>query len=415
MSESEISGHGASQGQLSIDERLAQMRRLSEEQEAIIKDIRRIPGFEGFLSSPSFGDLQQAAAEGPVIVLNHSQYGCDALIVLSREDDPCVCVPLDKDFYEDSGALHEEFVHIRKIFRVDSGAYDEVLRRVMKMLWDRVVSKVVRRLRELGIKEGSRIWWCPTSVLSAFPWHAAGPYQARDGTEKYLLDDYVSSYTPTLTSLIDARSGSSAHSGGERMLFVGDTKLPSTRKEKHAIRGCRTIERQLLDNRASRSSVIRTLRKVEWVHFACHGRLDEEPFNSSLQLHGGGLTLLDLARAKLPHAEFAFLSACHTAEQEPYFALDEVLHLAAGMQFAGFRSVVGTMWQLLDVDGPFLSMAVYTHLMGDMAEGEVRYKRAAEGVRQSALRLKERGDEGPHGERVDVMAERWVNLVHIGV
>ncbi|KAG1742803.1 hypothetical protein EDB19DRAFT_1700425 [Suillus lakei] len=53
------------------------------------------------------------------------------------------------------------------------------------------------------------------------------------------------------------------------------------------------------------------------------------------------LTLLNIVENNAPQAEFAFLSACHTAvgdEQTP----DEVIHLAAGLQFSGFKSVIGT-------------------------------------------------------------------------
>ncbi|OCB87280.1 TPR-like protein [Sanghuangporus baumii] len=227
---------------------------------------------------------------------------------------------------------------------------------------------------------------------------------------KYLLDDYISSYTPTLTSLINARSGM-RNGGDERMLFVADMKLPSAKKERDAINSVRRFER-LLGKRATPKAVLGLLQEANWVHFVCHGRLDDEPFNSSLKLSGGGLTLLDIARANLPNAEFAFLSACHSAEQGPNFALDEALHLAAGMQFCGFRSVVGTMWKLVERDGPFLAGNVYRYLMRDLDEGEVRFKRAAAAVQQAALILREWGDEDPDTGKV--MTERWVNLVHIG-
>ncbi|KAL5478974.1 hypothetical protein ACEPAI_2262 [Sanghuangporus weigelae] len=403
---------GGLQNQHSIDQMLVQVRRLSEEQEEIIEEVRRIPGFEDFLQAAPFEVLQQAACEGPVIVLNHSEHRCDVLIVISGKDVPCVCIPLDKDFYSDAVALHDELVRVRQEYRVGSVEYDEVLRRVMRILWDRVVSKVVQKLKELEVHEGSRIWWCPTSVLSALPFHAAGPYQGADGTEKHLLDDYISSYTPTLKSLITARSG--VADGGGRMLFVADTELPSAKKERDTIRRIRRIEKQLLDDQATPEAVLRMLRRVRWVHFVCHGLLDEEPFNSSLKLSGGNLTLLDIARANLPNAELAFLSACHTAEQHPKVAMDEVLHLSSAMQFCGFRSVIGTMWQLLDRDGPFFSLSIYMDLMREVGEGEVRFKRAAEAVREAALRLRERGDEGADGYRVEMKAERWVNLVHIG-
>ncbi|OCB86658.1 TPR-like protein [Sanghuangporus baumii] len=381
MSGSETDGGGSRaydtlRGRNPVEQMFVEMRRLSEDQEAIINEIRQIPGFEGFLRSTSFDVLQQAASEGPVIILNLSEYRSDALIVLSSKDEPCVCVPLDQEFYSDSVELHKEFIRTRKEFKVGSKEYDEILRRVMKVLWDRVVSKVVEKLKGNGITEGSRIWWCPTSVLIAFPFHAAGPYTDVHGKMKYLLDDYISSYTPTLTSLINARSGALVR-----------------------------------DARASPGAVIKALRKVEWVHFVCHGILAEEPFDSSLKLPGGNLTLLDIARAHLPNAEFAFLSACHTAEQGPESALDESLRLAAVMQFCGFRSVVGTMWQLLDRDGPFLSKAVYGHLMYELEEGEMKFKAAAAAVRKAALSLREWKDEGRNG---DAMTERWVNLVHIG-
>ncbi|KAL5478259.1 hypothetical protein ACEPAI_2443 [Sanghuangporus weigelae] len=401
--------NGAFQKRNSIDEMLRQMRRLSEEQESIINDIRRIPEFEAFLKTSPFDAIRQAASEGPVIVLNHSEYRCDTIIVLAREIDPCVCIPLDKDFYLDAIELREELIRVRQTSGVGSVEYDEVLRRVMTTLWERVVSKVIRKLKELGINEGSRIWWCPTSVLTAFPFHAAGPYEGANGRMRYLLDDYISSYTPTLASLINARSG--AQNGGERMLFVGDTKLPSAKKERDAIIRVRRFK-QLLGDRATPESALSLLQRAHWVHFACHGFLAKEPFNSFLKLSGSRLTLLDIARANLPNAEFAFLSACHTAEQGPDFALDEALHLAAGMQFCGFRSVVGTMWQLVDRDAPFLAGNIYRYLMSDLEEGEIRFKRAAGAVRQAALNLRAYGEEDPDTGKV--MTERWVNLVHIG-
>ena len=44
---------------------------------------------------------------------------------------------------------------------------------------------------------------------------------------------------------------------------------------------------------------------------------------------------------------FAFLSACHTAVGDAS-TLHEMLHLAAGMQFAGFNGVIWTLWRVDD-------------------------------------------------------------------
>ncbi|KAH9970258.1 hypothetical protein BJV74DRAFT_889671 [Russula compacta] len=48
------------------------------------------------------------------------------------------------------------------------------------------------------------------------------------------------------------------------------------------------------------------------------------------------LTILDNVRHRLPTAEIAFLSACHTAELTDESAADEALHLTAAMQYSGF-------------------------------------------------------------------------------
>ena len=94
--------------------------------------------------------------------------------------------------------------------------------------------------------------------------------------------------------------------------------------------------------------------------------------------------------------------------------MDEVLHLAAGIQFCGFRSVIGTMWKLLDRDGPILADAVYTYLKRDIAEDDFRFKMSAAAVREAALHRRHRKEDGEDGQDVCVMTERWVNLIHIG-
>ncbi|EJD03364.1 uncharacterized protein FOMMEDRAFT_85871 [Fomitiporia mediterranea MF3/22] len=382
-------------------------KQLSHEQDEIINEIRRVPGFESFLAATPFKELQWAASEGPIIIVNHSKYRSDALIILPYDVSAVVCVQLDKEFYNDSIKLCNELVETRGRLKSDPVEYDKKLCEAMRMLWDRAVSKVVDKFSECGVEKGSRIWWCPTSVLSALPFHAAGPYKDADGTTKYLLDDYISSYTPTIGALISARSKVSMSE--PKLLIVGDTAtLRSTRQEIRDIRNCLGCDKSattvLLDRRASHRTVLTMLQKVTWVHFACHGHLDPKPFDSSFKLSGRNLTLLDVIRANVPNAEFAFLSACHTAELSHSGAHDEALHLSAAMQFSGFRSVIGTMWELYDEDGPHFARVVYEY-MNDCEDSEVKYKRAAAGLRKAALELRAR--EG-------IPTERWVNFVHIG-
>jgi CHAT domain-containing protein len=139
----------------------------------------------------------------------------------------------------------------------------------------------------------------------------------------------------------------------------------------------------------------------------CHGILEPgKPFDASYKLYRGKrLSLLDIVRSQLPNAEFAFLSACHTAELTDKSIADEVLHLAAAMQFCGFRSVVGMMWAMADADGRDLARDFYRSVFSEETQGARYYERTAEALRDAVKKLRRKGG---------ITLERWVNFVHYG-
>jgi CHAT domain-containing protein len=103
-----------------------------------------------------------------------------------------------------------------------------------------------------------------------------------------------------------------------------------------------------LDQRGSLvHDVLATLPGASIVHFACHGQQSKEnPLNSGFTLADGRLTLEELIRLNMPHAQLAYLSACESAamdENQP----DEAVNLAATMLFVGFKSVIATMWSVI--------------------------------------------------------------------
>jgi CHAT domain-containing protein len=102
------------------------------------------------------------------------------------------------------------------------------------------------------------------------------------------------------------------------------------------------IDHMIGDTTVSR--VLQGLSSANIVHLACHGIQDtQDAVESGFCLGDGNLTLSDLMDTDLDHAFLAFLSACETAkgdEKQP----DQTVHLAAAMLFAGFRSVIATMW-----------------------------------------------------------------------
>ena len=121
--------------------------------------------------------------------------------------------------------------------------------------------------------------------------------------------------------------------------------MPQALKEMKTVQAVDTQVTTLFSAKATPTAVLAHLPDHQFAHIVCHGMLEPgKPFESSFKLHKGKcLQLLNIVQSQLPNAKFAFLSACHTAELTEESISDEVLHLAAAMQFCRFRSVVGTM------------------------------------------------------------------------
>ena len=102
-----------------------------------------------------------------------------------------------------------------------------------------------------------------------------------------------------------------------------------------------------------------------WVHLACHaGQEHADPDRSGFALWDGILTITDLAAQPTQRRELAFLSACQTATGSIRH-LDEAIHLAAAMQFLGYRHVIATMWAIADSLAPAVAASVYAAVTRD--------------------------------------------------
>ncbi|KAH9052213.1 CHAT domain-containing protein [Lactarius vividus] len=390
---------------------LLKQRMLLKERNNLISQIRALPGFGSFLTSPSFGALRFAASCGPVIIINHTGWRSDILILLHNTPPSLISTP--PDFYNRTDALQKKLGDSRRKYGIDSSHYDETLASVLAELYELIGKPVIDRLRRLRVPEQSRIWWCPTSVFCSLPLHAMGPIPSNDGEIRYFLDLYICSYTPTLSALIQSRNRDSGSLSSDRpsILLVAqpDPSLPTVEGEVKVIQRLETDVTSLISEAATSTSIIDGFQHHRFVHFACHGTLEaRKPFDAGFELHGNErLTLLEIIRSHLPTAEFAFLSACHTAEATEGSVADEVLHLVAAVQFCGFRSVVGTMWAMADMDGQDLAKYFYKLMFLKREKGEQvpYYKRSAGALRDAVKKLR---------RKRGVTLERWVNFVHYG-
>ena len=103
------------------------------------------------------------------------------------------------------------------------------------------------------------------------------------------------------------------------------------------------------------------------------------------------------------HTELAVLSACQTAKGDSELP-EEAIHLAAGMQMAGYRSVVATMWSIQDDDAPILAEMFYKYLIEE-AGGDS--SRAAYALHHAVGHLRKVRGENKFAS--------WVPFIHLGV
>jgi CHAT domain len=197
-----------------------QRQELAGEWDTLVRQARQRPGLEHVFSRPGFAELSAAAADGPVVILNISGYRCDALIVT---DGGLSTVPLDvtpgwvakcADLLAAAVATQDTPGSRREA--------REVLAEVLGAMWDSVTGDVLERLGCSGPagRHGRwpRLWWCLAGRAAGLPWHAAGHHPAvgqhaaavREGSHPVadtVLDRVISSYTPTLQALAQARRG----------------------------------------------------------------------------------------------------------------------------------------------------------------------------------------------------------------
>ncbi|KAG2128448.1 CHAT domain-containing protein [Suillus cothurnatus] len=389
----------------STKDQSSQIRQLTIQWNDVLSHIHMFPDFSRFLLPPLFSDLQKAADEGPVIIVNASQYSCDALIVL-RDQDP-VHIPIDiTQTYVSE--LSIEFQSVAEQF----GCSDQQnkLVGILRKLWHHIVEPVVQALRLLNVPPGSRIWWCPTAEFTLLPLHAAGPYEReRDN----LPQIYISSYTPTLATLVRARQRVSQNASSQYFVAIGQGNPEGGKELRCVAPELAAIAQRLIpivssftpleDSDATVQGVLDALNHNQWLHLACHGMPNRQrPFESSFAMRNGPLMIKDIIRSNWQNPEFAFLSACHTTvgdENSP----DESIHLAAAMQFSGFRSVIGSMWSVDDDVAQQVVSTFYDKLVDD--SGRLDCRRAAVALHKAVKKLR----------RNNVPLEQQIVFVHIGI
>ncbi|KAF3938038.1 hypothetical protein ABW19_dt0200828 [Dactylella cylindrospora] len=346
----------------------------------VIKRIQAAPETQDFLQPPSQDRLLNALGSDTIVVLNATPYRSDAFVITKREG--VAVVELTKLKFEELGKWTNSLKYSRP----------KINPAMLEWLWDSIARPILERLEfnQPGPPESlPRVIWVPTGQLVRMPIHAAGRHVG--GSRETVLDTVMSSYSPSLRSFVlsrEAKSRATATLGGastEKALLIGMDKtlgppklpdLPFALKEVEMLGKMCTqlnIEPVRLPEQ-SREAVLANLDALVF-HFAGHGQSHPtDPLQSGLNLEDGLLTVSDIQDHKLGAKQpfLGYLSACLTGTIDVDNLLDEGIHLISAFQLAGFRHVIGTLWQVHDDCCVEVAQLFYKHIAhGGMTDRSV--------------------------------------------
>jgi CHAT domain-containing protein len=178
------------------------------------------------------------------------------------------------------------------------------------------------------------------------PLHAAGIHVGLEPVSCF--DYFVASYIPSIGTLLNAqRSIQPVRRTDAETLVVAVRQpcqgpaLPMTAEEASVVH---SLVPSKIVQVSTCADVLENIKSASILHLACHGSQDlTDALQSGFFLDDGLLTVSRLMELELPNAFLAVLSACETAKGDAAQP-DQAIHLAATMLFAGFKSVIATMW-----------------------------------------------------------------------
>ena len=341
----------------------AQQRRRDSEAafNLFVQKIRNIPGYDRFLLGFTLDGMRACASEGPIIVVNVTNIGSHAIIIMSSDIKSLELPELSPT--EARRWLKRAWHTSPRSLESNNRDFREYL----AWLWQGCVREVLIecgfRVRQPGT-ELPRIWWIGTGLASSMPFHAAGDHSSRP--QKNLFNRAISSYTPSIKALAYSRERSQKTCAqAETVLLATMTVTPDL----GVLHNVEDEKKVILESLPARylaeeqdhpcaSDILQSIQHCSIAHFACHGLSDYiDPSKSGLvfrKVDDAGRLVQDVMSVhavsdlKLQRARLAYLSACSTAENGAARLQDEVIHVVSGFQVAGFAHVVGCLWPSRD-------------------------------------------------------------------
>jgi CHAT domain-containing protein len=326
------------------------IRAAREELDAVVEEIRAVPGYEDFLAVPTFDDVAVVAAVCPLVYVAAAEPGGLALVVRGTD---VTHVPLDgltaEALRERATAHLEVYAGYQKAPETARERWNTSLDEVTAWLWAEVMRPILSHLdgaAEVVVVAGG--------LLGLLPLHAAWtPDASQVSGRRYVLDTVSVSYVPNARALAVARH-LAAEVPPARLLAVAEpwpvaaARLPNAKYEAMTATAVFPESHATLPGgKATALSFARQAPEASVLHLACHGFAHlASPLESGLLLADRHMTLGRLMELKL-RVRLAVLSACETALPGTELP-DEVVALPTGLLQAGVAGVVASQWRVPD-------------------------------------------------------------------
>lgn len=294
----------------------------------------------------------------------------------AREPEPSVfTIPTGED------ALRQSVRAFRSVIQRRDDADRRAINAHASELYDLLI-----RPAERLVARGERIVVSPDGPLHALPFAALE--RGGQGGVRYLVDwkpvHVISSATVYSELKRDRRE---KPSWLIPLTAFGDpgyrrwSPLPSTREEVEEIAGLFSGKaKSYLGEQATEERAKAIGKDVRYVHFACHGRLEErfplesglvltEPESLGAGLDNGVLQAWEVFERVRIDADLVTLSACETALGKEMGG-EGLVGLTRAFQYAGARSILASLWSVGDASTADLMRRFYGYLKTGKSKDE---------------------------------------------
>ncbi|MCJ1249958.1 hypothetical protein MMC30_007184 [Trapelia coarctata] len=403
-----------------------------------LKQLREVQGRIGEQGMAGFdlalGEeaMKNLAKEGVIAVINVTDIRCDAILVDSTRIWTLPLPELTEEKLHGKSDEIQGYLARREDQHKIFPDLWKSLSALLKWLWAVLAQPVLEDLGYQACKsDWPHIWWVPTGVLGLYPIHAIGTGL---NMETNVMDRVISSYTPSLRALSQARLRYSRQNNERDAPTTQQKSSPSAlvlamhETSLHAPLNFSNEEAAAVQDRFPNTKVLheptfsaacdalQESPEPSIVHFSCHGdMIPSEPFKSTLLLRDWKthpLTVGALQRLSMENPLLAFLSACFTANAGIDRLQDESEHLASAMQIAGFAAVVGSVWNVDQDAACAVAKEFYKQLPGKDEQGfDVKSVKTALHLAVRAFaRTTCNGANRMKGDPV-----RWAPFIHYGL